>query len=309
MFDISKVEENEMTKEKIVVIYHHPCNDGFGAALAAHLFYSPQQDAYDVRYLPMNYGDVVSAIDFCDLLSSRFGFNEADIAETVFEIFDFSLPLEVYEHLKSFSRGVVMRDHHLSAFQKYAPTADQEYFRRTKPNEDLLLDNSKSGAVLAWGYYFHSQPVPRLFRYLQDWDLWTKQLPYCTEITSFLHSQEQTLSNWAEIMDDMEDAKSFKEMAKVGSVLVNERRKTIEKLTKNPLIIWLDGQSGYAVNAPGFYASEIGEALAIEGKGRGYGFGASFYIFERDNKIMARVSLRSLKEVLFFRLRYARAYL
>ena len=64
-----------------------------------------------------------------------------------------------------------MIDHHASA----AKDLDGWF----NPRFDSVFDMQKSGAMLAWDYFFPAQEAPEIVRYVQDRDIWTKALPGC----------------------------------------------------------------------------------------------------------------------------------
>ncbi len=81
---------------------------------------------------------------------------------------DISYPAFVLENWCKTGAAVTVIDHHKGNMLDLAgfSTAVQQVF-----------DTHQSGAVLAWKQFFPEQPVPLLFEYVQDRDIWTKQLP------------------------------------------------------------------------------------------------------------------------------------
>jgi uncharacterized protein len=70
--------------------------------------------------------------------------------------------------------GVIVLDHHKSAMN------DLQGLSGAITTE---FDMNRSGAVMAWNYFFPDKTEPLLFRYVQDRDLWRKKLPDCDLIS------------------------------------------------------------------------------------------------------------------------------
>lgn len=123
------------------VVYHHPCNDGSGAALSAWLALGD-----DAQYEKLAYHTPM------DLEKLR-GRNVIFL--------DCSLKREELDRLRTIAKKVVILDHHDSAMKDLAGV----------PGCFFVMGNS--GAVLAW-HYFHGARTkpPKLLQLIEDRDLW-----------------------------------------------------------------------------------------------------------------------------------------
>jgi uncharacterized protein len=104
-----------------------------------------------------------------------------------------------------------------------------------------LFDMSKSGAVLAWEHFFPGEEVPELFRYLQDRDLWKKELPLTEEVFCGIQSFEKDLLIWKELLE-----KPIAELAAIGTPILEERRTKVCEMADR--FVWVV-VGGYRVPA------------------------------------------------------------
>src|SRR5574343_455075 len=149
---------------KALVIYHANCTDGFGAALAAWNFYHE-----DAEYVPANYGDCVISNGSIQIKGQTY-----PIAGRRVVILDFSLPVSEMTLLLQQSEFVTWLDHHKSAILDWlgqshdlSRYASDDFFG--KPCK-IILDNTHSGAYLAWEHYHLT--VPKLILHIEDRDIW-----------------------------------------------------------------------------------------------------------------------------------------
>jgi len=134
-----------------VVIYHHPCMDGMGAAFAAE--YGCYQE---LTYWKASYGGDPP----WDLITDKYVL-----------LVDFSYKRDVLLEMKQKAKRLIILDHHKSA------EVDLEGI------EGAFFDMNQSGATMAWRY-FHDTPIPLFLRYIQDHDLKISS-QFCEIIVSF----------------------------------------------------------------------------------------------------------------------------
>lgn len=157
---------------KPLVIYHANCTDGFGAAFAAWL-----KLGNEAEYLSMNYGET-----FAD---------DLDYGQRDVYILDFSFQREVMASLFEYATRVVWLDHHKTAFEMWCETERVlhcEDDRQPENNRFILLDDNKSGAMLAWEYFHPGTEVPMLIQHIDDRDRWVFALPGSKEIHAAIGS-------------------------------------------------------------------------------------------------------------------------
>ena len=127
-----------------MVLYHHPCSDGFAAAFAAWLVLGDR-----AQYLPVTYERNTDA-QAPDVTGKRVVM--LDVA------FSASKMLEMVEKSESF----MVLDHHVSA----------EKALEALPVANKCFQMKQSGCTLAWNYFHPRKPVPMLLRYVEDKDIW-----------------------------------------------------------------------------------------------------------------------------------------
>jgi oligoribonuclease NrnB/cAMP/cGMP phosphodiesterase (DHH superfamily) len=123
------------------VVYHAPCNDGFGAALSAWVLWGEQ-----IIYKPMIYHE---------------NFEEEILRGKKVVVLDASFKKERLNYLRTICTKIMILDHHYSAMQDL------------KDEEGCFFEMHNSGAILAW-HYFHgiTTKAPKLLELIEDRDLW-----------------------------------------------------------------------------------------------------------------------------------------
>jgi len=150
----------------IAVLYHKNCKDGFTSAWAAW----KKLRTKGVKYIPVSYGDPAPNLD---------PFKKV-------YILDFSYSKEEILKMRE-DREVIVIDHH--------KTAQKEL----EGLEGTIFDMNKSGAMLSWEYFHPTEEIPNLVKYVQDWDLWRKELPNCEEIITFINCAPKDFTSWDEL--------------------------------------------------------------------------------------------------------------
>ena len=260
---------------KPIVIYHANCTDGFGAAFSAWLKLGDEAE-----YLPMQYGRLDTPQDVAECF-------DCSISDREVYILDFSLKRPAMDWLFQHAKRVVWLDHHKTAFEMWCSKAPDLFFTVHKEADDqkhIVLDDCKSGAMLAWEYFHPGTEAPMLIRHIDDRDRWQFKLEGSKELNAALRSHEPwSFDQWRSLFYD-KHANLIKEGAgilrahnqNVQAVLKQAQPCTIVPATivsldsyKAPWGWWTDpehgdtcGVKGLAVNAPSFLASDLGHELA-----------------------------------------------
>ena len=248
---------------KPLVIYHANCTDGFGAAFAAWLKLGD-----DAEYVPMEYLKATGGVaEFHERVKI-----DCSIGEREVYILDFSLPRDVMDWLFSHAKRVTWLDHHKTAFEMWCET-EREWFE--SDDGTIVLNNSKSGAMLAWEYFHPDTEVPMLIQHIDDRDRWQFKLDGSKELHAALASyQPWTFEQWREIflcgLFEKETWRVPEEIYMEGRAILrahNQHVQAVLKQAKNCFLdITTDGYRTYpvglAANAPAFLASDLGHELA-----------------------------------------------
>lgn len=234
-------------------IYHKNCADGFGAALAVKQYCDRHH--YDCEFVAAQYGDDVPDVT----------------AKNVF-IVDFSYRRDVLLELKQQATSLMVIDHHKTAQQDLAGL------------DFCVFDLSRSGAVLTWQTLFPQQPLPLLFAYIQDRDLWQWQLDNSKAVSAALQTVPKTFELWQGYLDDH----NIEQLIVKGNAIVeyqNQQIARVPEADKLPLAE-IAGYTVPCINST-HLISEIGDKIA-----QGHPF-AALYFETSDKRVY---SLRSARD-------------
>ncbi len=239
--------------KKHIVIYHANCADGFGAALAAWIKFGNDAD-----YRPMQYGQIKSAED----IAAKF---DCGVAEQTVHILDFSLPMEAMHWLIEHAKYVVWLDHHKTAFEMWCTDGEREFFRHQSDWLDITLDNNRSGAMLAWNYYFSGTEVPPLIAMIDDRDRWQFKIEGSRALNAALNLMPKPWSfeDWAELLShDLHPNAPISIALAAGHTAMRVYEQQInDSLAHAKTVMIPGGPTGLTVNTP-THISEVGNRLA-----------------------------------------------
>ena len=255
---------------KPLVIYHAHCTDGFGAAYAAWKKFGDLAD-----YVPMNYGEPEHGD--VDLLQAKIG--TPDNRQVY--VLDFSFPIDITKWLIKNSAFFVWLDHHKTAFEMWAGDERELYLDETEYT-NIILDNSKSGAMLAWEYFHPSNELPIIIRHIDDRDRWKFNLRGSKEI----HASLQTEKPWTfEMWDALTSNDNYGALFSQGGAILKAQTQQVASTASYSRKCQIGDATGLSVNT-NVHISEVGHELA---KKSGT-FGLVWYL-NADNR--ANCSLRS----------------
>lgn len=240
-----------------LVIYHHPCLDGFTAAWVAR-----KALGNTAEYIPASYADDGTL---------------PDVDDRVVYLLDFSYPKDVMLELARRASKVIVLDHHLSAQKDLEPLLDNG----TIEGE---FDMERSGAMMTWNFFFFNQEPPKFIEYVQDRDLWKKELPLCEEVNMAMFSYEYTFENWDKIsVCPIEDLKAE------GKAIWRKHFKDVRELMDQAQYMTICGIENIpTVNASYIYGSDLCGLLSQD-----HPFAAYYWV---NNKGTYVFGLRSCKD-------------
>lgn len=232
-----------------MVIYHHPCQDGMGAALACYLRWPKAQ------YVPANYGN-----------------EPPDVSGRNVLIVDFSYKEAVLRQMAETAASIIILDHHKTAredLHRYM-VADPEKFDFLTAQLELdscadteerlmliaLFDMERSGAMLAWDFAHPCDPAPELIEAIQDRDLWRFDRPYSRAIATFLRTVPFELEAWVPLLEV-----PFDVLARDASMMLMYHTSLVELLADKAELDVVDGIDVVRCNCPYFFASDVGHLL------------------------------------------------
>lgn len=220
-----------------VVIYHGDCVDGFTAAWVAWRALGND----DVTFIPARYGDVNMEISL-----EQDCYENANLNDRYF-ILDFSFKRDLMRLMDS-KCPVVVLDHHKTA------QADCEGLAFCQ------FDMNRSGAGMAWDYFFPTQPRPWLVDYVEDRDLWRFNLPHSQEVNALIRSTAQTFEAWDALVD-----MSIDEAARQGIGCQKHIDAYVRAAVKHAFPARLGQQQLPLVNITYESCSEVADALCQQG--------------------------------------------
>lgn len=204
-----------------ICIYHGNCADGFGAAF---VLWGRFGDG--VQFVPGIYGEAPPDVTGKDVV-----------------LVDFSYKRPVLDKMASAARTLVILDHHKTAAADLAglpPPPDGPY------NPDglsswqhecnapvalhALFDMDRSGAQIAWDYFYPGQRRPKLIDYIGDRDLWRFKLPHSREIAAWVFSYPYTFPTWDEMARQIDSADYFQGCVDQGAAIERKHNKDIAEL-------------------------------------------------------------------------------
>lgn len=218
---------------KPLVIFHGQCRDGFAAAWCVW------------RRHPA-----------AEFVPGVYGADPPDVAGRDVIIVDFSYPLDVMQRIADSCASLLVLDHHATA--EVALAAFQH------PNATVYFDMNRSGAGMAWDYFFPGAKRPWIVDYVEDRDLWRHKLPDGPAVNAFLGTLRYDFEHWYQTSRmDVEKA------AELGQVVEDKIRHYVTEVAKNARRVEFEGYSIPIVNAPQVDISELmgflcnGEPFAV----------------------------------------------
>ncbi|OGM91859.1 hypothetical protein A2755_00645 [Candidatus Wolfebacteria bacterium RIFCSPHIGHO2_01_FULL_48_22] len=202
--------------KKVYVYYHKDCFDGFCAAwvvwkkLGEKAAYTALLPDSLPKKLPHN-----SLLFFVDLCPRG---NKIAL-------------------LKKKGNVVTVIDHHQSS-AAYVAFAD-----------DYLFDTKKSGAGLAWKYFFAGGKAPWLVRYVEDGDLWRRKYSQTNLVRNMLALEGMDdFNRWGLFAKKVENPKTRRIIFTGGKLIEKYRQRLIEESAARAQKVRFEGHTVYAVN-------------------------------------------------------------
>lgn len=240
---------------KKICIYHGNCADGFTAAWIVRKALGPE----------------------CEFHAGFYKEPPPDVTGKDVYIVDFSYDRKIMEELVEKSFNVTHIDHHDSAIKAMAGYENKKFIKFYSP------DNTESGAMLTWMYFFSDDAIPNFVKHIDDRDRWQFKLPGTREIQANVFSYEYTFENWDKLFEmDVE------QQIKDGTAIERSNMKNIRELMG--VVVRRMNIGGYNVpvaNIPYQFGSDMCMLLA-----EGEPFAAYYY----DKPTHREFGLRSAQD-------------
>jgi oligoribonuclease NrnB/cAMP/cGMP phosphodiesterase (DHH superfamily) len=268
--------------QNVIVIYHKNCDDGVGAAWVAWKFFNGKE-GFSVSFVPADYGDA-----------------PPDVTGAAVYILDFSYSPEVVRGMEKTAASIILLDHHKSAMEKWdremsgvaiypdaTRSAHKIYFGT---NGVATFDMDRSGARIAWDYFFPDSSIPVLIHHIEDNDLWLFKDNNTKAFIRNLRSHPQLIDTFEMIHNLVEDPIDYAQFLDEGEAIeryFNQQCQFILSCAV-PSAVSIGDAYGLGANVPRTFASELSNILAE----RCGTFGLTWY----TDGLNAVVSLRSKKD-------------
>lgn len=216
-------------KQKIVVIYHGDCRDGFGGAWAAWKKFGKK-----AAYIPAR---------------DRF-VTPCELKDKEIYLIDYTYGSDVVKELIKKNKRVTAIDHHITS---------ESAARMT---EKYSFDLHHSGAVLAWKYFHPGKKVPTLLHCVEDHDMWRWKTPSSREVLAVVNLLGQGFAKWNQIARDLEVAAKRMIYIERGKFILRYEKYLRSELLQSVELVNFLGYKIFAINAPRHFADELGRILA-----------------------------------------------
>ncbi len=218
-----------------LVIYHKNClsKDGFASAFAAWL---KLRDTAD--YLAADFGDALPDVTGRDVY-----------------ILDLSFDPVTLDVLGRGASSITLLDHHLSARTQLAGYVLQCCGK-------LHFDLEQCGCVLAWKHFHPGRPVPPLFRWIQDRDLWQWRQTDSKAFLAWLDAQPLSFEGWEVILSFSPE--ELRAHIREGETLAAQYDGLCRSIAAKASTVTIGPYRGLMVNASGEFRSEVGALMAAE---------------------------------------------
>lgn len=184
-----------MNVKPVSIIYHGNCYDGITAAWICWTKFEDKAD-----YISLNYSDEPPNV----------------IGKEVYVV-DFSFKRDILEKMRLDAESLVILDHHKTAQD------DLKNF------PGAIFDMNRSGAGIAWDFFYPTKERPDLVNYVEDRDLWRFKLPNSKEITAWIQSFDIDLYTWINEVAYLDVENAYKE----GKSLLRQQNKLVKSIAFN----------------------------------------------------------------------------
>lgn len=226
-------------KSKLVLFHGYEngfCPDGYGSAYVAWKIFGEEAVFMAARHQSSR-GSWLSHIR--DLIDG----SKLRPQSTDLYVLDFAVPRYVFDFLQKTFKSVTYIDHHESEL------GDVSSF------SSVIIDKSKSAALLTWDYFFDDEP-PALLKYISDRDTWKKRLPHCDSIHAARGLFKYSFETF-DVLASLDDETFFSVMFPLGEVAGVIRAGKVKEEAKKAMVkAW----RGYCI----YMIEDIDPALASD---------------------------------------------
>lgn len=220
-------------KQRVAVIYHGYCADGYTAALITKRALAAA--GVNVSLFPARHGSTP---------------HPAVYKHDGIIVVDFCYPEHIMDSMAAAMKPdqFLCLDHHETASRIMAG----------KPW--AVYDVARSGGQLAWDHFYEGQPYPKAIDWIADRDLWNWRHPEARPFGRSLAQMPWDESRWTSLLTATED--DLRPMVEKGKVIDEYILSISSSIARRATPLSINGQDGWAVDAPGLLASDVGAVLS-----------------------------------------------
>ena len=207
---------------KTMVIYHADCVDGFTAAWVARNCLPGCGE-----FNPAKYGDLPPDVSGRDVY-----------------VLDFSYPRDVMKKMNDDASFMVVLDHHKSAEADCKGLGFCEF------------DVNRSGAGMAWDFWYPHTTRPWLVNAVEDRDLWRFLNSGTREVHAYLMSIPMSWEDWGNTVDT-----DYSVIVRQGAAILRSIEQYCESVARSARGEVFHGYRGITATAPRRYHSELAHYL------------------------------------------------
>jgi len=139
---------------------------------------------------------------------------------------------------------------------------------------DVTVDQSKSGAHLAWRHFHGNAQVPWLVLYTEDRDLWLWRLPGSRQVNAALRAYDTTFEMW----DKLDREVNTRHLMMEGAAILMAQQRIIERQAAEARAEEIGGHVVPCANCTAL----VSETLELMSKG--HPFAASWRVDSEERK-------------------------
>lgn len=166
-----------------IILYHGECYDGFGCVVITKYFYEQNfgiERANSIQSIPC-YRNKLLDVQFFETIENK------NIL-----MCDFSYKYDILTRIIDKSNSFLILDHHV--------TAETDLKKIDKSLK--VFDMKLSGVGITWDYFFPNEEMPRLFKYIQDRDLWKLIYPETEAFVCSFYTKGFDYDRWKEYLNE-----------------------------------------------------------------------------------------------------------
>jgi len=224
-----------MNKNQIdIVIYHDPCPDGFLSATIVNYYYKINNNQRNIKYFTTSYYNNPPNVKGLNVL-----------------ICDFSYKKDVLKQMINDANNLLIIDHHKTAINDLSEI-DNKY---------KIFDINHSGCMLVWNYFFKEKDPPMLVKYVENIDLWKKNLPLIEEFYAWFYQEDLIFDNYIKYLDNILLTNDIKLN---GSIMLKYKNNLIKCIIKSTAIKLVKIKDNYYIVSfvnSNIFKSEIGNKI------------------------------------------------